>query len=174
MKFKQNRMDTQEKKLMKRTSVGSLVAATLMGVALSSTTTTVNADELETTAVTTSIEVDQVDYTSWTANTEEEITGEILEQSEQKNQDPLKDYTIKWGDTLSTIAEATGLTVEELAETNKIENVDLIFAGDNLKFVNKYEKATAKPTTGKLKKSAEQPSNAESETSREVEKTPAH
>lgn len=164
MKFKQNQMETQEKKLMKRTRVGWVVAATLMGFVLSSATTTVSADELETTAVTTSIEVDQVDYVNWTANTEENIVDEILEQSEQKNQDPLEDYTIKWGDTLSVIAEVTGLTVEELAEINKIENVDLIFAGDNLKFVNKYGKAIAKLTNGELNKSDEHPSNNESET----------
>ena len=36
-------------------------------------------------------------------------------------------YTIKYGDTLSTIAEALGVDLNVLANLNKITNIDLIF-----------------------------------------------
>lgn len=37
-----------------------------------------------------------------------------------------------WGDTLWDISQATGISVERLAEYNSIENPDLIYAGDPL------------------------------------------
>lgn len=43
-------------------------------------------------------------------------------------------YTIQWGDTLSVVAEALGLSVEEIAVINEIENPDLIVAGSTLSF----------------------------------------
>ncbi|EOW1885811.1 LysM domain-containing protein, partial [Enterococcus hirae] len=43
-------------------------------------------------------------------------------------------YTIVWGDTLSGISAATNLTVQKLADMNKIANVDLIYAGNTLIF----------------------------------------
>ncbi|MCO5478615.1 LysM peptidoglycan-binding domain-containing protein, partial [Enterococcus gallinarum] len=42
--------------------------------------------------------------------------------------------TIVWGDTLSGISQATNLTVQKLADLNKIANVDLIYAGNTLVF----------------------------------------
>ena len=36
-------------------------------------------------------------------------------------------YTVQYGDTLSTIAEALGVDVTVLANLNKITNMDLIF-----------------------------------------------
>ena len=43
------------------------------------------------------------------------------------------DYTIKRGDTLTKIAKQYGTTVAELARLNNIKNVNVIFAGKNLK-----------------------------------------
>ncbi|EOW1885802.1 LysM domain-containing protein, partial [Enterococcus hirae] len=43
-------------------------------------------------------------------------------------------YTIVWEDTLSGISAATNLTVQKLADMNKIANVDLIYAGNTLVF----------------------------------------
>lgn len=43
-------------------------------------------------------------------------------------------YTIKWGDTLSLIAEAMGMSTKELAVINNIENPDYIVAGSTLVF----------------------------------------
>jgi LysM repeat protein len=41
-------------------------------------------------------------------------------------------YTVQEGDTLTSIAERFGVTVDELAELNGIENVDLIVTGEDL------------------------------------------
>ncbi len=41
-------------------------------------------------------------------------------------------YTIKWGDTLSEIAEKYGTTYQRLAEINGIKNPDLIYAGHDI------------------------------------------
>src|SRR5699024_11027874 len=64
----------------------------------------------------------------WVANTVAEVKQAIEASSEEG-------YTIKWGDTLWALAQATGTTVEELAELNNIENPDLIYAGDVIKLV---------------------------------------
>lgn len=44
-----------------------------------------------------------------------------------------KRYTIKWGDTLSEIAQKYHTTVNRLVELNKIKNPNLIYAGEVLK-----------------------------------------
>lgn len=44
-----------------------------------------------------------------------------------------KQYQIKRGDTLSKIAKALGMTVEELAQLNDIKDVNRIYAGDTLR-----------------------------------------
>ena len=46
------------------------------------------------------------------------------------------EYTIQWGDTLSSIAERAGLGAEnyqQLADLNNISNPDLIYAGDTIR-----------------------------------------
>lgn len=42
-------------------------------------------------------------------------------------------YTIKRGDTLSSIAREFNVTVESIARLNDIQNVNLIYAGDRLR-----------------------------------------
>ncbi|WP_065772517.1 MucBP domain-containing protein [Enterococcus faecium] len=44
------------------------------------------------------------------------------------------EYTIVWGDTLSGISQATNISVQKLADINKIANIDLIYAGNKLVF----------------------------------------
>ena len=41
-------------------------------------------------------------------------------------------YTVQSGDTLSSIAEIFGTSVEAIAQANSIQNPDLIFAGQTL------------------------------------------
>ena len=43
-------------------------------------------------------------------------------------------YTIQWGDTLSAISGATGLSVDSLVEINRIADRDMIFANNKLYF----------------------------------------
>ena len=64
----------------------------------------------------------------WVARTVAEVKADI------KNIDNLSHYTIKWGDTLSAISGATGLSVDSLVEINRIANRDLIFANNKLYF----------------------------------------
>ena len=52
---------------------------------------------------------------------------EILSNSEEV-------YIIQWGDTLSTIAEATGIATSDLAQINQISNPDYIIAGAEICF----------------------------------------
>lgn len=58
---------------------------------------------------------------SWTARTVDQIQNDVT-----KNENKVT-YTIQYGDTLSTIAEALGVDVNVLANLNKITNIDLIF-----------------------------------------------
>ena len=44
-----------------------------------------------------------------------------------------QEYTVQSGDSLWTIAQKYGMTVDELAKLNNIEDIDTIFAGDVLK-----------------------------------------
>lgn len=58
---------------------------------------------------------------AWTARSVEEITADLVSQDNQKT------YTVKYGDTLSTIADAMGIDMVVLANINKIANIDLIY-----------------------------------------------
>jgi len=55
-----------------------------------------------------------------------------------------KQYTIKRGDTLSQIAQKEGVTVADLAKVNKIDNVDLIIAGETIVIPKPQEMERAK------------------------------
>ena len=48
----------------------------------------------------------------------------------------MTDYTIKRGDTLSSIAKRFGTTVQNLQKLNGIKNINLIFAGRKLNITN--------------------------------------
>ena len=63
----------------------------------------------------------QAEELVWTARSVEQVQNDVT-KSENKTS-----YTIQYGDTLSTIAEALGVDVTVLANLNKISNIDLIF-----------------------------------------------
>ncbi|NBA19440.1 LysM peptidoglycan-binding domain-containing protein, partial [Enterococcus hirae] len=63
----------------------------------------------------------------WTPRTAQQISADIAKTNG-------KEYTIVWGDTLSGISQATNISVQKLADMNKIANVDLIYAGNKLVF----------------------------------------
>ena len=74
---------------------------------------------------------------SWTARSIEQIQNDVT-KNENKNS-----YTVQYGDTLSTIAEALGVDVTVLANLNKITNMDLIFPDTVLTTtVNEEEEVT--------------------------------
>lgn len=59
----------------------------------------------------------------WTPRTADDVAADLSQQGHQAS------YTIKYGDTLSTIASVLGVDVELLGKINQISNLDLIFPG---------------------------------------------
>ncbi len=53
-------------------------------------------------------------------------------------------YTVKSGDTLTSIAKKYGTTVDKIAKDNKIANPNIIYPGQKLKITTK---STSKPVT---------------------------
>ena len=81
--------------------------------------------------------VAQAEEVAWSPRTIEQIQNDVA-KSENKTS-----YTIKYGDTLSTIAEALGVDLNVLANLNKITNIDLIFPDTVLTtIVNEQEEVT--------------------------------
>ncbi|MFD0898147.1 LysM peptidoglycan-binding domain-containing protein [Loigolactobacillus binensis] len=75
---------------------------------------------------------ERADITNWVANDTEQISSNISSQHIDVNNLDQSNYIIQWGDTLSGISAATGISVRKLAYDNNIKNVDLIYAGDTL------------------------------------------
>lgn len=74
---------------------------------------------------------------SWTARSVEQIQNDLTKTDNKTS------YTVQYGDTLSTIAEALGVDVTVLANLNKITNMDLIFPDTVLTTtVNEEEEVT--------------------------------
>ena len=120
-----HKVHTKQTYLLKKLRTGKLVLALVgsFAVGAATITTSVNAAE-------------------WNARTVEEIKQDIGDFS--------KPYTIKWGDTLSAIQEATGIDYHKIAADNGIEDVNLIYAGNILYNKNGYT-AVANVQTGEVK-----------------------
>lgn len=120
-----HKVHTKQTYSLKKLRTGKLVLALVGSFAVGAATiaTSVNAAE-------------------WTARTVEEIKQDIGDFS--------KPYTIKWGDTLSAIQEATGIDYHKIAADNGIEEVNLIYAGNILYNKNGYT-AVANVQTGEVK-----------------------
>ena len=79
----------------------------------------------------------QAEEIAWTARTVEQIKNDLTKTDNKTS------YTVQYGDTLSTIAEALGVDVTVLANLNKITNMDLIFPDTVLTTtVNEAEEVT--------------------------------
>ena len=63
----------------------------------------------------------QAEEVLWTARSVEQIQNDLTKMDNKTS------YTVQYGDTLSTIAEALGIDVTVLANLNRITNMDLIF-----------------------------------------------
>ena len=75
----------------------------------------------------------------WVARSVDEIKHDIQQSGENQ-----QTYTIKYGDTLSSIAEALGIDVHVLANLNNISNMDSIYPGTVLKTtVNDQKEVTS-------------------------------
>ena len=79
----------------------------------------------------------QAEEVLWTARSVEQIQNDLTKTDSKTS------YTVQYGDTLSTIAEALGVDVTVLANLNKITNMDLIFPDTVLTTtVNEEEEVT--------------------------------
>ena len=79
----------------------------------------------------------QAEEVLWTARSVEQIKNDVTKMDNKTS------YTVQYGDTLSTIAEALGVDVTVLANLNKITNMDLIFPDTVLTTtVNEAEEVT--------------------------------
>ncbi len=65
----------------------------------------------------------------WTARTVEQVKQDV--KTDDKG---VQEYTIKWGDTLSVISEATGASLDTLVQVNEIQDANLIYPGTVLRF----------------------------------------
>lgn len=65
----------------------------------------------------------------WTARTVEQVKQDV--KTDDKG---VQEYTIKWGDTLSVISEATGASLDTLVKVNEIQDANLIYPGTVLRF----------------------------------------
>lgn len=64
----------------------------------------------------------------WEARGVDEVKSELVTEGNTTS------YTIKYGDTLGVIGKASGLSVNELASINNIDNVDFILPGNKISF----------------------------------------
>ena len=79
----------------------------------------------------------QAEEVLWTARSVDQIQNDLTKTDNKTS------YTVQYGDTLSTIAEALGVDVTVLANLNKITNMDLIFPDTVLTTtVNEEEEVT--------------------------------
>ena len=69
---------------------------------------------------------EKVDAAEWTPRSVEAIKADVVKSN--------GNYTIVEGDHLWGISQATNISVQKLADMNKIANVDLIYAGNKLVF----------------------------------------
>ena len=65
----------------------------------------------------------------WVARTTDEVKDEIIH-----NDEGVQEYTVKYGDTLSVIAEAMDVSLDALIRVNDVQNANLIYAGTMIKF----------------------------------------
>ncbi|MGO4936161.1 3D domain-containing protein [Fundicoccus sp. Sow4_H7] len=98
-------------------------------------------------AVTLSVATMSMPFASaanWVSRSDEEVAASVNNAIQTNN----SIYIIQWGDTLSSISRATGLSVSELAQVNQIANPDFILAGAVLFFNNVNHTMTYVDQTG--------------------------
>ena len=75
----------------------------------------------------------------WVARTTNEVKDEIIH-----NEEGVQEYTVKYGDTLSVIAEAMDVSLDALIRVNDIQNANLIYAGTMIKFSEDKQEVVVK------------------------------
>lgn len=113
-------------KLSKKQLAATFMTAVLAGSVMIGSVVTTEADNASGSPE------EQADITNWIANTPEQISNNMAMQHINTNNLNGTRYIIQWGDTLSGISAATGISVAKLCYDNNIQNANLIFAGDVL------------------------------------------
>ncbi|MCH5357879.1 LysM peptidoglycan-binding domain-containing protein [Limosilactobacillus reuteri] len=113
-------------KLSKKQLAAALMTAVLAGSVIIGSVAIAEADNASGSPE------EQADITNWIANTPEQISNNMAMQHINTNNLNGTRYIIQWGDTLSGISAATGISVAKLCYDNNIQNANLIFAGDVL------------------------------------------
>ena len=113
-------------KLSKKQLAATFMTAVLAGSVMIGSVATAEADNASGSPE------EQADITNWIANTPEQISNNMAMQHINTNNLNGTRYIIQWGDTLSGISAATGISVAKLCYDNNIQNANLIFAGDVL------------------------------------------
>lgn len=109
----------------KQRLIAALMTAVLAGPVLIGSTTAL-ADQSGTNPA------EAADITNWIANTPQQISTNMAMQHINTNNLNGTRYVIQWGDTLSGISLATGISIAKLCYDNNIQNANLIYAGDVL------------------------------------------
>ena len=80
-------------------------------------------------AVSNPTEASAAEYTSstWEARSVDEIKQDL-----KSTEDGSTEYTIQWGDTLSSVALATDLSINDLVNVNDINNANTIYSGNTI------------------------------------------
>lgn len=94
-------------------------------------------------AVTNPTEASAAEYTSstWEARTVSEIKQDI-----KSTEDGSTEYTIQWGDTLSSVALATDLSINDLVDVNDINNANTIYSGNTISLSADHSTVTIETT----------------------------
>lgn len=94
-------------------------------------------------AVTNPTEASAAEYTSstWEARTVSEIKQDI-----KSTEDGSTEYTIQWGDTLSSVALATDLSITDLVDVNDINNANTIYSGNTISLSADHSTVTIETT----------------------------
>ena len=71
----------------------------------------------------------------------------ILTSAAAPNDNCQANYTVVWGDTLSNIGARYGVSYMQIAQTNGIDNPDLIYAGQNLCIPNNSQGTSGSAST---------------------------
>ena len=112
-------MEFKHKKIIATVMTAALVAPIAGTVAMAENTAPGTPEE-------------QADITNWIASSPQQISNSMTMQHIDLNNLNGVKYVIQWGDTLSGISAATGISVAKLCYDNNIQNADLIYAGNIL------------------------------------------
>lgn len=110
---------------------GLALSGIIVGNVIANDDLTMNQEVKSEVSQTKSRAAEVRDPKNWKANSVETVVKELAAQKAKED----GRYTIRWGDTLWAISQATGMSIADIASLNNIQNPDLIYADDLLSLV---------------------------------------